>query len=153
MWVHVNKKKPSGGFFLLTYTLPHTRIHTYPHTHSHTHSYTFIFITGQPTIFFGPVIFFMFLISASASFCSLIISARKCCPMIYFLVWYISQGKQLPNNHSKLLPHSYFCFKFFNPIMLSGTRLFNLAFLWNNRQKLTQFLATSPYFNPTSYTR
>ena len=35
VWVHVSKKKLSGGFFLLTYTLTHThtRIHTYPHTH------------------------------------------------------------------------------------------------------------------------
>ena len=77
VWLHVRKKKLSDGFFLLTYTLTHThtRIHNYPHTHwhihshthsptllTHTHSYTFIFISGQPTIFFWPVIFFMFLI-------------------------------------------------------------------------------------------
>ena len=36
--------------------------------------------------------------------------------------------------------------------MLSGNRWFNLAPVRNSMQKNLKFMATSPYYNPTTYT-
>ena len=41
LWVHVNKKKKSGVFFLLTYTLTHT-----PHTYTLVYIYFYIWTTN-----------------------------------------------------------------------------------------------------------
>ena len=51
---------------------------------------------------------------------------------------------------TKLLPHAHFRFNIFNPIMLLGIKLFNLAPVKNI--KSFKFLATSPHHNPTTNT-